>query len=145
MVYLPVFGHSLPIIVFFFIIFSYLLLFTTQNTALSNLRCAIIVCSTKENNTANYTYKVFSRVRSIPVSNILELSWWFSGWESVCPLRGHGFDPQSRKIPHAEGLLSPHITTTNPRTPQEKPPQWEAHAPQLESSPPSPQLEKACK
>ena len=79
MVYLPVFGHSLPIIVFFFIIFSYLLLFTTQNTALSNLRCAIIVCSTKENNTANYTYKVFSRVRSIPVSNILELSWWFSG------------------------------------------------------------------
>ena len=27
--------------------------------------------------------------------------------------------------------------------PQEKPPQWEAHTPQLESSPHSPELEKA--
>ena len=47
-------------------------------------------------------------------------------------------------------LLSPRAPTTEacaPRTcvaQQEKPPQWETHAPQLKSSPCLPQLEKAC-
>ena len=47
-------------------------------------------------------------------------------------------------------LLSPRATTTEACAPrarapqQEKPPQWEARAPQQKSSPRSPQLEKAC-
>ena len=61
--------------------------------------------------------------------------------------RIQGFDPCSRKIPHA-GQLSPHGTATEacvPRAcaPQEKPVKWDAFAPQLESSPHSPQLEKS--
>ena len=41
--------------------------------------------------------------------------------------------------------LSPWAVTTKAHIPvqQEKPPQWEAHAPQLESRPCSPQPEKA--
>ena len=39
------------------------------------------------------------------------LSWWLSGKESTCQYRGHGFDPWSRKIPHATGQLSPCATT----------------------------------
>ena len=27
---------------------------------------------------------------------------WSRGWESICQCRGHGFDPWSRKIAHAE-------------------------------------------
>ena len=38
----------------------------------------------------------------------------FSGWESACQCRGHGFDPWSRKIPHAMEQLSPCATTTEP-------------------------------
>ena len=62
---------------------------------------------------------------------------------------GHGFNPWSRKIPYATGQLSLCATTaelTNlepvPHN-SEKPPQWEAHAPQLEGGPCLPQLEKA--
>ena len=77
------------------------------------------------------------------------LPWGRSGWESACQCRGHGFEPWSRKIPHAAEqllslyskarelqLLSPCAATTEARAPracapqQEKPPQWEAHAPQ---------------
>ena len=60
-----------------------------------------------------------------------------------------GSIPWSGKIPHAMGHLSPWATATEPRSPracalqQEKAPKWEAPAPQLESSPCSPQLEKA--
>ena len=49
---------------------------------------------------------------------------------------------------HVMGQLSLHhkywIRAPKAWAPQEKPPQWEACAPQLESSPHSPQLEKAC-
>ena len=51
--------------------------------------------------------------------------------------------------PHATEQLSLCATTTEPRhptvraSPQEKPPQWEAHAVQLETSPHLPRLEKA--
>ena len=34
------------------------------------------------------------------------LPWWLSGRESTCQCRRHGFDPWSRKIPHAAELLS---------------------------------------
>ena len=53
-------------------------------------------------------------------------------------------------IPHATGQLSlvpqlwsPSVATTEAHAPQEKPPQSEAPTQQLESSPRSPQLEKA--
>ena len=40
------------------------------------------------------------------------LPWGRSGWESACQCRGRGFEPWSRKIPHATEQLSPCITTT---------------------------------
>ena len=42
------------------------------------------------------------------------LSWCSSGKESACQCRGHGFNPWSRKIPHAVGQLSPSNTNTEP-------------------------------
>ena len=42
------------------------------------------------------------------------LPCWSSGWDSACQCRGHGFDPWSRKIPHATGQLSPCTTTLSP-------------------------------
>ena len=44
----------------------------------------------------------------------LGLPWWRSGWESACRCRGHGFEPWSRKIPHATEQLGPWATTTEP-------------------------------
>uniref|UniRef100_A0A8C9B8K2 Uncharacterized protein n=1 Tax=Phocoena sinus TaxID=42100 RepID=A0A8C9B8K2_PHOSS len=32
---------------------------------------------------------------------LLGLPWWRSDWGSVCRCRGHGFVPQSGRIPHA--------------------------------------------
>ena len=55
------------------------------------------------------------------------LPWWSSGWESAGQCGGHRFDPCSRVC----------------ASQQEKPPPWEACAPQLESSLCSPQLEKS--
>ena len=79
----------------------------------------------------------------------LGFPWWFSGYETAWRGRGHGFNPCSRKIPHASEqlthalqLLSPHILLS-PCFSREKPPRWEAWAPQWESSPGSPQLEKS--
>ena len=68
--------------------------------------------------------------------------------KSSSQCRGHRFNPWSRKIPHAAEQISPCATATEPTHPrahaskQEKPPQWEAQAPQLASSPYLPQLEK---
>ena len=42
------------------------------------------------------------------------LSWWLSGKESDCQCRRHGFDPWSRKIPHASEQLSSCLTTSEP-------------------------------
>ena len=42
------------------------------------------------------------------------LPWWHSGWDSTCQRRRHGFEPWSRKIPHAAEQLSPCATTTEP-------------------------------
>ena len=36
------------------------------------------------------------------------LPWWSSGKESACQCRGRGFNPWSRKIPHAEGQQPVH-------------------------------------
>ena len=69
------------------------------------------------------------------------LHWWFSGRESACQCRAHGFDPWSRKIPRASERLSPCVTTTEPtpesprRSAHEELLQREACAPKLESSP----------
>ena len=43
-----------------------------------------------------------------------ELPWWFSGGESSCQCRRHGFDPWPRRTPHAAGHLSPCPTTVEP-------------------------------
>ena len=43
----------------------------------------------------------------------LGLTWWYSGEESACQLRGYKFDPWSEKIPHAVEQLSLCATTTS--------------------------------
>ena len=44
----------------------------------------------------------------------LKLYWWFSGKDSFCRCRRHGFNPWYRKIPHAVEQLSPWATTPEP-------------------------------
>ena len=69
------------------------------------------------------------------------------GLESTCQCKRHRFDPWSRKIPYTKEQLSLCTTAMCSRpcaSQQEKPLQWEAHSWQIESSPHSPQLEKAC-
>ena len=46
--------------------------------------------------------------------SLVGLPWWRSGWESACQCRGHGFKPQSGKIPHAAEQLGPWATITEP-------------------------------
>ena len=81
-----------------------------------------------------------------------------SGWESTCQHKGHRFDPWSKRIPHAKRQLTHNycawalelvscnywahgpqvLKPAHPRAcalQQKKPLQWEAHSPQLESSP----------
>ena len=64
------------------------------------------------------------------------LPWWLTGEESTCQCRGHGFDPWSGKIPHAQEQLSLCTATAEAHGPgahalqHEKPLQREAHAPQ---------------
>ena len=72
------------------------------------------------------------------------LSRWSSGWESACQCRGHVFDPWFRGTPHAFGPKCCNYQTRKlqllqsvcprPHMPQEKPPQREAHTPQLEKA-----------
>ena len=76
--------------------------------------------------------------------------WWFSGKESAYQYRELRLNPRSRKsLNAAMEQLSPVPWLLSPQHPgarapqQEKPPQWEAQTPQLESRPHSPQLEKA--
>ena len=76
------------------------------------------------------------------------LPQWSSGWASTCQCKGHKFNPWSRRIPHATGHLSPCTTTTWPElanwcSATREATAMRAHAPQLENSPNSPQLEKA--
>ena len=42
------------------------------------------------------------------------LPWWLSGKDSACQCRRRGFNPWSRKIPHALEQLSPCTTATEP-------------------------------
>ena len=44
-------------------------------------------------------------------NHCLGLPWWFSGKESTCQCRRHGFDPWSGMIPCAMGQPSPCIVT----------------------------------
>ena len=66
-------------------------------------------------------------------------------WLRICLLmQGTWFDSCSRKLPLSTEQLSPWATTTEVLTSQqEKPPQWEPQAPQLERSPCLLQLEKS--
>ena len=43
-----------------------------------------------------------------------ELPWWISGKGSTCQCKRQGFDPWSRKIPHAVWHLSPDAIITEP-------------------------------
>ena len=45
------------------------------------------------------------------------LPWWYSGWESTCPYRGHQFNSWSGKIPRAMERLSRCSATTEARAP----------------------------
>ena len=82
------------------------------------------------------------------------LPWWSSGYELAYQCRGHGFSSWSGKIPHALSQLNLCAASTDPThlnyrslrvlqpvhttactLQQEKPPQQEAPASQLESSP----------
>ena len=95
---------------------------------------------------------------------VLGLPRWLGGKESACQCRIHRFNLWSRRIPHAKEQLSPCSATLEPGSQNywahmlqlpkpscptschlrhEKPLWWEACAPQLESRPWSPQLEKA--
>ena len=42
----------------------------------------------------------------------------YSAWESTCPCTEHGFQPLSKRIPHASGQLGPWATTTEPASPR---------------------------
>ena len=52
---------------------------------------------------------------------ILEISWWFSGYESAFQCRGCRFNPgQGTKIPHATGQLESPCCNENPEQPKKK-------------------------
>ena len=97
-----------------------------------------------ERNTKTNTCQLLKRTGGLP--------WWLSGRESTCQCRRHRFDPWSRKSPHAVEQLStcprawePQLLSLRALEPvpyNEKPPQWEARAPRLESSPHMLQLKK---
>ena len=75
------------------------------------------------------------------------LPWWLSGKKSACQCKRYGFDPWSRKIPHAVEQVSPCATTTElcsraRALRQENLLRREAYA-QLGRSPLLPQLQKA--
>ena len=44
--------------------------------------------------------------------HLFAMKWWRSGKESACQCRRHGFNPWSRKIPHASKQLCPCTTAT---------------------------------
>ena len=82
---------------------------------------------------------------------MLGLPQWLSGEEFACP-RGLIPDPGRSHMPqnnwpmrhnHWAWALEPGSQGTCSLFPQGRPLQWEAHAPQLESSPRSPQLKKS--
>ena len=74
--------------------------------------------------------------------SIKTISWSSYVKNSHAHAGGHGLDPWSRRIPRTSGQLSLCPTACAPQ--QEKPSEWEACAPQLESRPCSPELERAC-
>ena len=81
------------------------------------------------------------------------LPWWSGGQGSTCQCRGHVFNLRSGKIPmlgckqtRVQQLLSPNSRALEPQLSlraaaeacalqREKPPQWEAHAPQWRVTP----------
>ena len=80
--------------------------------------------------------------------NTFGLPWWHSGWESSGQCRGHGFEPWSRKIPHAAEQLSPCATAAEahaPRSRAQKQREATTISPRTttKSGSRSPQLEKA--
>ena len=49
----------------------------------------------------------------------MRLPWWSRGWEALS--RGHGFDPWSRRIPHAMKQLGPCNIILEPMCPRGRP------------------------
>ena len=49
-------------------------------------------------------------------SNQTGLPWWYSREELACQYRGQGFNPWSRKIPHAMEQLSPNAQLLSPHS-----------------------------
>ena len=71
------------------------------------------VDSTDEKKSKSPTESQYPEITTIKIL-MHGLPWWRSGWESACQCRGHGFEPWSGKIPHAEEQLGPWATTTEP-------------------------------
>ena len=69
----------------------------------------------------------------------LGLPWWFSGKESACQIRRHGFNPCSEKIPHAAEHLTPALKLLSPRATT-----TEAHAPESPCSATRNHYREAC-
>ena len=57
---------------------------------------------------------VRAKPRRAWINHTFGLPWWRFGWESACQCRGHGFEPWSGKIPHADEQLVTWATTTEP-------------------------------
>ena len=62
-------------------------------------------------------YPSWSLRHNILKAMVPGLPWWSSGYESACQCKGHGFDPCSKRIPHATGQLSPQAATAEAHTP----------------------------
>ena len=54
----------------------------------------------------NSTARGFPKIHFLKVT-AMGFPWWLSGKESTCQCRKHGFEPRSRRIPHAAEQLSP--------------------------------------
>ena len=60
------------------------------------------------------SFSLFMKPTLFQIKLTLALPWWLSSKESACQCRRHGFDPWSRKIPHAVEQLRPCATTIEP-------------------------------
>ena len=112
----------------------------------------------KGENSASWNLCKSEQHRKVTSRGYVRLPWWLSDKESGCQCRRHGFDSYriqedptchraTKPICHNYWAHEPQLLKpAHPKAcglQQEEPPQWEAQAPQLESSPHSLQLEKS--
>ena len=62
----------------------------------------------------HFTQSRFIKKTNKQTNIFLGLPWWLSGGEFTCQRRRHGYDPWSRRIPHATEQRSPSATTIEP-------------------------------